>query len=237
MAMFREDLESREEEIIRTLSSLPRAFIVIGGYATSALSAHRFSVDCDILVSRKDLKEFRNQLRREGYSKKKSTTGFDKIYGGSVEIYNRRIGSGRVSVDLFIDSVTSRKTGAAWSYDYIRSNSSETTISGVRGSASVLVPSKELLIAMKIHSGRHADMRDIVMLCEDIDWKSVAKHAARGEEAVLLNMLTDIISKTAEGQFASSLRAAFELRSKVEPLVSACRTGLSELRTHMESMN
>jgi hypothetical protein len=233
--MFREDLESRETEIIKTLSSLPRAFIMIGGYATSALSAHRFSVDCDIVVSRKDLRGFRNYLRREEYSKKKSTTAFDKTYGGSVEIYNKKIKSGGISIGLFIDSVTSRKTGAAWSYDYIRSNSIETTISGVRGSASVLVPSKELLMAMKIHSGRDADMRDIVMLCEDVDWKYVTKHAARGEKAVLLNLLTDIIANMAGGQFTSSLRATFGLRSKVEPLVSACRTGLSELRNHVES--
>ncbi len=236
MAMFREDLESREAEIIKTLSSLRGEFIVIGGYAASALSAHRFSVDCDIAVSRKDLGEFRNQLRKEGYSKKKSARGFDKIYGGSVEIYSKRSKFGSVSVDLFIDSVTSRKAGAAWSYDYIRSNSGWTTISGVRGSASVPVPTKELLMAMKIHSGRDADMRDIVMLCEDVDWKSVARHAARGEKAVLLSMLTDIISKMAQEQFSSSLRATFERRSKVEPLVSACRTGLSALRTHIESM-
>lgn len=236
MAMFREDLESREAEIIKTLSSLRGEFIVIGGYAASALSAHRFSVDCDIAVSRKDLGKFRNQLRKEGYSKKKSAKGFDKIYGGSVEICSKRIKSGSVSVDLFIDSVTSRKTGAAWSYDYIRSNSSGTTVSGVRGSASVLVPTKELLMAMKIHSGRDTDIRDIVMLCEDVNWKSVAKHAARGEKVVLLSMLTDIISKMAQEQLSSSLRATFERRSKVEPLVSACRTGLSALRTHIESM-
>lgn len=235
--MFREDLESREDEIIRTLSSLRGGFVLIGGYATSALSAHRFSVDCDMVLSRKDVREFRNQLSREGYSKKKATTRFDKIYGGSVEIYSKKIKSGRVSVDLFVDSLTSRKTGAAWSYEYIRNNSSKITISGVRGSASVLVPSKEMLMAMKIHSGRDADVRDIVMLCEDIDWESVAKHAARGEKAVLVNMLTDMIGKMAEEQFTSSLRAAFELRSKVEPLVSACRAGLSELRAHIESMN
>jgi len=235
--MFREDLEGREEEIIRTLSSLRGGFILIGGYATSALSAHRFSQDCDIVVSRKEIREFRNQLRREGYSKKKVTTRFDKIYGGSVEIYSKKIESGRVSVDLFVDSLTSRKTGAAWSYQYIRSNSNMIMISGVRGSASVLAPSKELLMAMKIHSGRDADIRDIAMLCEDIDWESVAKHAARGEKPVLLNMLTDMISKMAEEQFTSSLRAAFQLRSKVETLVSACRARLSELRTHIESMN
>lgn len=234
--MFREDLESREAEIIKTLSSLPGEFIVIGGYATSALSAHRFSADCDIAVSRKDLGKFRNQLRKEGYSKKKSAKGFDKVYGGSVEVYSKRIESGSVSVDFFIDGVTSRRTGAAWSHDYVRSNSIETIISGVRGSASVLVPSKELLMAMKIHSGRDADMRDIAMLCEDVDWKSVAKHAARGEKAVLLSMLTDVISKMAGEQFASSLRATFERRSKVESLVSACRAGLSELRAHIESV-
>ncbi|MBI2185236.1 MAG: hypothetical protein HYU39_09810 [Thaumarchaeota archaeon] len=52
-------LTAREAEIIRILKAPgPHAgkFVVVGGYAVNALTSHRFSVDCDIVVSEKDAK-------------------------------------------------------------------------------------------------------------------------------------------------------------------------------------
>ena len=233
--MFREDLESREAEIINTISSLPKGFVVIGGYAVSALSAHRFSVDCDMVILKKDANDFRNELRKHNYRKQKSARGFDKAYGGAVEIYTKRISTGTISVDLFVNSVTARKTKATWSYEYIKNNSKEATISGVRNSADAIVPTKELLMAMKIHSGRDMDMRDIVMLSEDTDWNSVAGHATRGEKNELIENLTHIIGRMDEKQFSESLRAAFELRKNMEPLINSCKKNLSKLRETVES--
>jgi hypothetical protein len=234
--MFREDLESREEEIIRTLSTLPEGFVVIGGYATSALSSHRFSVDCDIVISRKNAKEFRGVLKKEKYVMQKSAKGFDEAYGGSVEVYAKKIEAGKVSIDLFIDSLTSRSTKASWTYEYIKSNSTQATVSGARDSVNVAVPTKELLMSMKIHSRRDADIRDIVLLSESVDWSLVAKHVARGNTVILQKQLTNIISKIDQEGLGSSIRAAFELRRKIDPLISNCKKGLLTLKRSLEAL-
>ena len=234
--MIRESLESREEEIIRTLSSLPKGFVLIGGYATSALSVHRFSVDCDIVVSKKDVGEFDIHLTKQGYKKEKSAKGFDETYQSEVEVYAKKVGDTSVSVDLFVNGVASRTTKGSWSYEYIRDNSTEAIVSGARKSATgVPVPKKELLMAMKIHSGRDVDMRDIVMLCEGVDWGLVSKHATGGEKSVLLEQLTRIINRMAEERFIQSLRATFEVRRSIGPLISYCRKNLSKVRADMES--
>lgn len=229
--MIREQLEGREEEIIRTISVLPRGFVLIGGYAVSALASHRFSVDCDVITSRKDAREFRDVLAREGYSKGRSAKVGN---GGTVEIYSKRTKGGRVSVDLFIDSITARETGSSWTYEYVKKNCVEAVVSGVGNSATVLVPTREILIAMKIHSARDADIRDIVMLSEDVDWHSVAKHSSRGDTKILLKQLKVIISRIGDEQFLSSLRAAFQLRRNVKPLLSSCKRGLSKLNKELE---
>ncbi len=233
--MLREDLESRESEIIRTVSLLPKKFVVIGGYATSALSIHRFSVDCDVVISEADLKEFKDALKEEGYRKHKSARGFDDLYQSEVQIYVKDIRRTRVSIDLFINGVTSRKTKASWSYGHVRENSIGAIVSGARNSASITVPTKELLMAMKIHSGRDVDMRDIVMLSEGVDWDEVLKHSARGNKDVLADQLTHIIGRMADRQFSQSLRATFGLRRSMEPLIADCRRNLSKLRSQIES--
>lgn len=214
---------------------MPREFILIGGYAVSALSSHRFSVDCDVVIAKKTSKQFRSLLKTEGYIRRRSAK-VGKEYRGSIEMYVKTISAGKISVDLFLSSITARETGASWSYEHIRRNSVEAVVTGIRNSANVAVPTKELLIAMKIHSGRDADIRDIVMLCENADWNSVAKHAARGDIKILLDQLTKILGKIESDKFLSSLRATFELRQNIKPLVSSCRRGLSNLKEMSQSM-
>jgi len=55
------ELVNRENEILRTLDSLVEKemdFVVVGGYAVSGgLGKHRFSVDCDIVISKAELGE------------------------------------------------------------------------------------------------------------------------------------------------------------------------------------
>ncbi|AIF82303.1 protein of unknown function (DUF1814) [Candidatus Nitrososphaera evergladensis SR1] len=234
--MLRDDLESRETEIIRILSSLPKGFfVVIGGYAVSALSIHRFSVDCDMVILRKDAMKFSDLLKKEGYRKEKSAKGFDEAHHSEVDIYVKSFGGMRVSVDLFINGITSRKTEAWWNYEYIKENSTEAIVVGTKNSASTTVPTKELLMVMKMHSARDVDMRDIVMLSEGVDWTAVLKHAMRRTKSILVKQVTEIIGRMEEEQFIQSLRAAFGLRRNIEPLISDCKKNLSKLRQKIES--
>ena len=74
----------RENEILKTISAFADAgldFIVVGGYAVTGLGRHRFSVDLDIVINRKDLDAFTKILKERGFERHAERTGFDEIYG------------------------------------------------------------------------------------------------------------------------------------------------------------
>ena len=60
----------RKNEILHTLNSLVEEkvdFVVVGGYAVSGLGKHRFSVDCDVVVSKKEIGKTEAVLKRNGF--------------------------------------------------------------------------------------------------------------------------------------------------------------------------
>src|SRR3990172_244482 len=140
------DLTAREAELIRIIKLLAAQkdrFVVIGGYAVNAITSHRFSVDCDLVTSRKNITAVETILRREGYRGQKK-----QAEHATVEKFTKLIGGRRVSVDLFIDQLICRQTAGKWTYDLLRRNSFESDVVGLTDSARALVPRKELLIAM-----------------------------------------------------------------------------------------
>lgn len=153
---------------------------MIGGYAVSALSSHRFSVDCDVVVSEKDLGLFERVLTDEGYQKAKASSVGKGIHGAKAAKYVKLIGGRRVSVDLSINSVVCRDTEGEWGYELLLRNSTDADVVGVTDSTTAFVPKKELLIAMKLHPARDTDVRDIVLLGEEADWEFVVAFADTG---------------------------------------------------------
>ncbi len=223
------DLTARETEIIRVLKLLcsqAGKFIVVGGYAVNALTSHRFSVDCDLVIAEKDLMLLDSILRREGYRKTRRKE-FQGIYGGKVQEYVKLIGGRRVSADLFVNGMVCRQTGGAWSYELIKQNSFESIVIGLTDSTASLVPKRELLIAMKMHSGRDADLRDIIMLSEGADWEAVAKFAACGVKEKVIKQIESAIETLSKKEFPSALRAEFGLRSDATPLIKRAKEGLN----------
>lgn len=62
---------NRENKILQTLNCLVEEevdFVVVGGYAVTGLGKHRFSVDCDIVISRAVLGETEAVLKRCAYT-------------------------------------------------------------------------------------------------------------------------------------------------------------------------
>ena len=194
----------------------------------SALAQHRFSVDCDIVLSAKELESFAKVLTNEGYGKVKATNFPKAIHGAKTAKYVKMIGGRRVAVDIYANSMLSRDTGGEWSYDKIVENSVETNVVGVVDSTMARVPKKELLIAMKLHAARDTDIRDIVMLGEHADWNSVADFADTGARRKLMSQLDLGIEKIRSKEFPSSLKAEFGLRIDVLPRI---RETLEHLRT------
>ncbi len=216
------DLTAREAEVIRILRVLRSnsgKFVVVVGYAVSALAQHRFSVDCDIVLSAKELESFAKVLTNEGYRKVRATNFPKAIHGAKTAKYVKMIGGRRVAVDVYTNSLLSRNTGGEWSYDKIVENSVETNVVGVVDSTMARVPKKELLIAMKLHAARDTDIRDIVMLGEHADWNSVADFADTGARRKLMSQLDLGIDKIRSKEFSSSLKAEFGLRIDVLPRI------------------
>jgi len=209
----------RENEILQTIQTLVAAgidFIVVGGYAVSALARHRFSVDCDIVVSKDRLSEFEDILEREGYERHVERTGVDKTYGGEFVSYRKEVARFPVSVDLLVNSLVCRVTGGAWSFKYIRGHSIEENIPGLESSVICSIPEKELVIAFKIHSGRRADVRDIVMLRENADPEKVLDHLRRGDIEALKDQINKIVSALEDEKLVDSLKGVFTLTVDVE---------------------
>ncbi len=154
-------LLGREKEVLRLIELFTGnnlKFIVIGGYAVSTYKK-RFSIDLDIVVQEKDLLKFEELLIKEGYS-----FSYEKeislLYGENFKRFRKKMNDLPVDVDLLINGLVSRSTDSTWSFESIDKNSQKRKLDNLE----FLTPSRELLISMKIHSGRLSDVRDIIAL-------------------------------------------------------------------------
>src|SRR3989344_988480 len=159
-------LLEREKEVLRLIELFKEnnlKFIVIGGYAVSTYKK-RFSVDLDVVIKEDDLIKFEELLLKEGFS-----IGYEKeislLYGENFKRFRKKMNNLPVDVDLLINGLVSRTTDATWSFENIDKNSQKRKLDNLE----FLTPSRELLISMKMHSGRLSDVRDNLPLCIFID--------------------------------------------------------------------
>lgn len=228
----------RENEILRIIKSIREArldFIVVGGYAVSGLARHRFSVDCDIVFPKKKLEEFENILKREGFKKHIEKAGFDRIYSGKFVSYKKEVGKHPVTFDMLVGSLVCRATEAAWSFGYIKRHSTEANILGTEASVTCRVPQRELLIALKIHSARRADIRDIIMLRENADLNKVLKYLKRGRPEALKAQIQRIIEALKDERLVDSLNGVFTLTADVKKQIESARKDMESLLKTYES--
>ena len=219
----------RENEILKALKKLVEArldFIVVGGYAVSGLARHRFSVDCDIVVQKKDLEKLEPVLEEADFIKHIEKAGFDEIYGGEFISYKKDVDKLPVTVDLLVGALVCRATEAAWSFDYIKEHSVMATISGIEASVSCRIPEKELLIALKVHSARRADIRDIVMLEENADLERTLKHLKRGKAKALREQINGVIKALDDPNLVDSIKGVFGISVDVRRQIENTRNDL-----------
>ena len=225
-------LVERENEMLRTIRRLREEnleFIVVGGYAVSALARHRFSVDCDIVVPQERRVKFEEVLKKEGFSKHVQKAGFDAAYGGELISYVKKVDGLPVAVDLLVGSLVCRATQASWSFDYIKRFSVTATISGYGFSVECRIPERELLIAFKLHSGRRADVRDFVMLSENADRSKILKHLKRGDERKLRGQIAAVLRALEDKNLVDSLKGVFTIEVAVVKLIGNAKKDLQNL--------
>ncbi len=201
-----EELIKKENDIFDILQKFIDAkldFIIVGGYAVSAFK-HRFSVDADIVVQSKDLDKFEIITKKEN---------FEKIYEKEIEnIYSSRFlryEKDTASVDFLIDAVSARATSASFSYKLLLDNSVEKKIIGIEKEISAKVPVKEMMIAMKIHSGRLTDFRDIAALAKGTDLEKIKKFSFIGDLKTLKVHLKELGKAVRNRNFVDSFKGVF----------------------------
>lgn len=222
----------RENEILRIIGKLVNArldFIVVGGYAVSGLARHRFSVDCDLIISKKELGKFKEILEKEGFKKYVEKAGFNEIYGGEFISYLKKVNGLPVTVDLLVGSLVCRTTAASWSFDYVKKHSVMASISGIETSVSCRIPERELLIAFKIHSARKADIRDIVMLREEANMERLVEHLKRGNLETLKKQVNRIVEALKDRKLVDSLKGVFSLTTDVSKQIENTRKFVEEI--------
>ncbi len=224
------DLTAREAEIIRILEVLSEeapGFVIVGGYAVNALDGHRFSVDLDLVTDDKHLPHLDRVLRREKYERSKP----DKSQTPRLHVreYVRLLGKEPAKVALYLNNFVCRQTRGEWACELIRKNSSREIVVGATSSTQSQVVRREFLVAMKIHSGRDQDLRDIVMLSERADWKTVAGFAACGSLERVKEQIESAIATVGGDRFESALKAEFALQADVKPLVRRTIRGLEKV--------
>ncbi len=203
----------REMEVLRVIKLFHGLdFIVVGGYGIDAYTLHRFSVDLDVVVKKEDVEKFEEILKREGYGLESTRKYLDAVYSGEFKRYAKDVG-GPVSVDFLIGSLVSRSTSAAWGFDLLDGNSAKRLVKGLTESVEAKVASREALIAMKLHSGRLTDLRDIVMLLatDKADMEKVHELLARGDMPAVKSIIDKFILDLGSRNFADSLKGAFAI--------------------------
>jgi predicted nucleotidyltransferase len=235
--VFDMEFIERENEILKTIKSMADAgldFVVVGGYAVSALARHRFSVDCDLVVPKKKLDDFENFLGKEGYEKHIEKAGFDKTYAGEFVSYKKEVGGLPITIDLLVGSLVCRATQAAWSFEYVKKHSITASIAGTEASVSCRIPEKELLIAFKIHSGRRADVRDVIMLREGADLGKVLNHLRKGNIEALKDQIKKTVTGLEDKNLVDSLKGVFTLSADVKKQIENTRKDVEAISRKLQ---
>lgn len=183
--------ENRSNALVDLLGELNEndlGYVLVGGYAVSSFNT-RFSTDLDIVVTPEDKESFVVFLEDRGFE---ATDSHEKtwVYDTEVLQYEKRLAPQQpIGFDLLINGLGCRQTTAQWSYDYLIKHSAQRQVSGGTRTTTARVLDGAVLVAVKLHSARESDLRDVVAIAETIDIDTVTPHLYRGDEDALREQL------------------------------------------------
>ena len=225
-----DNLSDREKECFDFLKLLDKEmdYVVIGGYAVSSYGFPRFSVDLDIVISEKKESKYQDIINDKGFVL--STEKVDLSYSGKFKRYEK----GLVSIDLLINAVQSRQTGYSYPFSYIFKNSNIREVSGWYPTlkAKIRVPVKEMLIALKIHSMRMADKRDIIMLCfEKPEIDKILSYLKNCPKEIILKNFDDIFIDIKKQSFKDSLKGVYSISDNIfDRVIKNCFSTMQKVK-------
>ena len=204
-----EQFANRENTIFDAIQNFSNAqlhFIVLGGYAVSAYK-HRFSVDADLVIRKEDKTKFEEILAKMKFVKT-IVKSLDHIYAPEF-IRHQTKDKLPVSIDLLINGVGSRTTNASFGIEELEKYSGKRKIIGTEKEITALVLDKEMLIVLKLHSGRLTDFRDVVALSANLDFNLIKRIIWRGKRNVIKDNIKKLILLVEKKEFIGSFKGVF----------------------------
>ncbi len=227
------DFSSREKECFDFLNQIPkeRKYVIIGDYAVTSFGFPRFSVDLDITIPESEVSFFKKLIMDNGFVLTKVKE--DLAYSGRFERYEK----GLVSIDLLINGIQSCQTGYLYPFQYIYKNSQirETNGWNPANKAKAIIVKKEMLIALKIHSMRMADKRDIIMLCYDApNIQIIFDHLKNSPREKIIEHITEFLKVFSDDKFKNSLKGVYSISDKIyKRSIENCQQTMIELKNQL----
>jgi len=126
-----------------------------------------------------------------------------------------------------VGAVQSRATDAAWQYEELTRHAEPVTIEGSERSVTVRIPETEMLMAMKLHSGRLTDARDVVALADDVEFDRVADYLERGDTEQLRAVLEQVRDTVGSEDFRDAYKGVFTAQDLPEDRIAAVQAFLT----------
>jgi len=227
-------LGEREDELLDTLEAVIDAelpYVLVGGWAIAAFN-QRFTTDVDVVVPDQVLDEYAALLTDRDYEKTADVARND-LYEGRTVRFEKDIGN-PVQFDAMVDALGCRQTEAEWSYRYLIQHSVAEELRTARP-ITARIPERELLFALKLHSGRKADSRDLVVLATDADFDRIATHIHRGDTEKLATRIDGIIDRITADNFEDAFKGVFEQQTVPAANIDAVVAFLRDQRRHLET--
>ena len=183
--------------------------VVVGGFALSAYGPPRFSVDLDLVVPSAGAAQISERLNRRGYVFDRRWHGGQAFVGAS-----EHWKSGPLSVDLLIDGVNDRRSGATFAWTEVRRTATRRPVRGLASDISVtpLVAAREVLLAMKLVAGRFVDLRDVAVLSSGpLDEEELARLLANCPEGHVRANAVRLASSLDNQNFRDSLKGVYRM--------------------------
>ena len=215
-------LPDREQELLTTLDAINDAglpYVLVGGWAVTAFN-QRFSTDVDLVVPENVVEDYESFLREHDYDRtsERETSG---IYEGRFIQYSKDV-SNPVTIELMVNVLRCRQTNAEWSYRYLDQHTQPVTV-GRTMSVDTRIPERELFLAIKLHSGRFRDARDVVAAATDADFEHVDTHLHRGDPDALYEQLVSISEQLADESFVDAFKGEFRQQTVPKETIERVR--------------
>jgi hypothetical protein len=203
---------NREAELLDTIEAVISAdlpYVLVGGWAIAAFN-QRFTTDVDAVISVQNLDEYSSLLTDRGYEKIDDIEQ-NALYNGRTVRFTKDIGN-PVTFDAMVNALGCRQTDAEWSFRYLTQCAVDAELRTARP-ITVRIPERELLFAMKLHSGRKADSRDLVVLGREVDFHRVETHLHRGDPEKSSERIGIVIEQMTREHFIDAFKGVFQQKS------------------------